>query len=136
MTKELYAVLTRYKDLKCEIQDISILIEEIETQLLPSGVRYDKEAVQKSPNDFVTELMLKDAELIRKKSEKAEEAYHAMTRIYALIDKLDQPERLLMKYRWISCLEWNEIAERIEYSVDWCYKHNRIALEKLEDFIG
>lgn len=137
MKKELYDVLASYKVSKMRIQELTLQIEELETQLLPSGIRYDKDAVQVSPSDPMFNIISKVADLQRERDLIYKSMTSCLDNVNYVIDRLpDQADRLMMRYRWLSCMEWDDIAQKMDYSVEWCYKHNAKAIKHLEDVIG
>lgn len=51
----------------------------------------------------------------------------------AEIDKLsDTNERLILRYRYLLCMSWGEIAEKLNYSKRWVHKICNEALEHFE----
>lgn len=133
MTKELYSILSSYKNARAKIRELTLEIEELETHLLPSGIRYDKDSVQVSPSDPMFEIISKVADLQRERDQMLKTVTEAMTTVCDLIDTLDDASvRLILKYRWIECLEWKDIAIKVSYSEQWCYEKSRNALKILE----
>ena len=53
-------------------------------------------------------------------------------RAKAVIDELDGPYRLVMTMRYLECMKWEEIAYRLEYSIQAVYKIHGQALKRVE----
>ena len=49
-----------------------------------------------------------------------------------VIDKLDGPYKVIMTMRYLECMKWEEIAYRLEYSIQAVYKIHGQALKRVE----
>lgn len=49
-----------------------------------------------------------------------------------VINKLDGPYRLVMSMRYLECMKWEEIAYRLDYSIQAVYKIHGQALKRVE----
>lgn len=49
-----------------------------------------------------------------------------------VIDKLDEPYKVIMTMRYLECMKWEEIAYRLEYSIQAVYKIHGQALKRVE----
>lgn len=133
MTDELYARLNAPKDAKCRIETNQEKIKELHIMMLPSGIRYDKDYVQTSPED----PMLKFAEkLERLEKEKVElerryiEAYEDVEALSKKLNNADQ-EKIIV-WRHLLCKNNRDYANKIdraESSVNRLYGDAIKALE-------
>lgn len=136
MTNELYNKLSAYENKKKEIKELDAQIHEYEMNLLPNGIRYDMDKIQTSPTDPMSKLLSEVGDLMKKRDILSLEASKELAKLKQFIDQLlNGNERLILKYRWINNLSWSEISEKLSYSEEWCYKHNRKAIADLEKLI-
>lgn len=49
-----------------------------------------------------------------------------------IIDKLDGPYKVVMTMRYLECMKWEEIAYRLDYSIQAVYKIHGQALKRVE----
>ena len=49
-----------------------------------------------------------------------------------VIDKLDGPYKVIMSMRYLECMKWEEIAYRLDYSIQAVYKIHGQALKRVE----
>lgn len=49
-----------------------------------------------------------------------------------VIDKLDGPYKVIMSMRYLECMKWEEIAYRLDYSIQGVYKIHGQALKRVE----
>lgn len=50
----------------------------------------------------------------------------------SVIDRLDGPYKLVMSMRYLECMKWEEIAYRLDYSIQAVYKIHGQALKRVE----
>ena len=75
-------------------------------------------------------------ELERRYVERLRETIRLLTAIEDGIDALpDERHRLVLRMRYIDGLGWEEIAERIGYTLRWVTNIHGLALESLKDFL-
>ncbi len=53
-------------------------------------------------------------------------------RAKSVIDTLDGPYKLVMSMRYLECMKWEEIAYRLDYSIQAVYKIHGQALKRVE----
>lgn len=53
-------------------------------------------------------------------------------RAKSVIDRLDGPYKLVMSMRYLECMKWEEIAYRLDYSIQAVYKIHGQALKRVE----
>ncbi|MFR7349473.1 DUF1492 domain-containing protein [Peptoniphilus sp.] len=53
-------------------------------------------------------------------------------RAKSVIDRLDGPYKLVMSMRYLECMKWEDIAYRLDYSIQAVYKIHGQALKRVE----
>lgn len=137
MTKELYNILWDYDLKKSKIKEIEIEIDELETRLMPSGIRYDKDKIQSSPSDAMSEILSKVADLKTKRDQLIVEGNYSLERLIKFINQLDDPtERLMAKYHYVNGISWSKITAMMNYaSESTIYYHRRNLIRELEKLV-
>lgn len=136
MTNDLLIILTKPYKIKMELDELSLQIEDLESKLLPSGIRYDKDSVQTSPEDPMLKTLTVVADLKNMYSKKLNLYTAAQMDTVRLINTLEKPEeRLVLKHKYIEGMEYSEIAHKMGYSEEWVYKTRRSAIDYLEGLI-
>lgn len=99
-----------------EIKDIKEELEDLEGKAI-GAVDYSKESVQTSGNiDKIGNLAIKLSELRSLYELKLEELYIQRTRIERFINSIEDSEiRLIVRYRNVKLMTWEEIANRLGY---------------------
>lgn len=116
--------LQRYGRALREQQALEAEIEMLREQYaLPPGVQYSD--MPKSPNAAagdLSEYFIKAEALIGKLSKKKAEGIRIMEQIIDAIDRMPDHqqgnEKLLLRYRYIRLMKWEEVAEAMGYSED------------------
>lgn len=132
MTKER---LRNYQNIKKEREQLRQQLEEIEAALYyPKIQRLDampgggpKEG---NPQE---DLMIHHIELQERYRAKLEELAAEQLAIEDAIESLDETERMLLRYRYIEGLKWEEVCVRIGYSWTQTHEHHGRALQKLKE---
>lgn len=126
----LYSIRDEYK----EIEELKMRIEELNTSLLPQGIRYDKDRVQTSPMDMTTDRMAEigdyEAMLQRKLVRLNRRRMLAQIRINALNDSR---QRQILDLYFLSDRRYNmaDVAAMIGYSREQTYRLYCQALQKM-----
>lgn len=128
----LYAV----RDELSEIEELQARINEMRVALLPSAIRYDRDKVQTSPSDTVTDRMAAIAEYSNLLDRKISKLYRRRATAQRLIDTLtDSLERQVLSMYFLSNSRptMDEIATRVSYSVQHTFRIYAAGLEHLQD---
>lgn len=126
----LYSIRDEYK----EIEELEMRIEELETSLLPQGIRYDKELVQTSPADTATDLMAEIGDyqvMLRRKLMKLNRRRKtAQEKIDTLTDSR---QRQILDLYFLSDRRYTmaEVAAVMGYSTKQTFRMYSWALEKM-----
>lgn len=74
------------------------------------------------------------SELTDLKTEKAEKLIRLetnMRRVETALDELPDIERIVMRYRFVECLPWREVAKKTNYSESYLYVIKKAAMKRL-----
>lgn len=126
----LYAV----RDEQKEIAELQERIADLRASLLPSAIRYDKDAVQTSTSDVITDKMIKIAEYDALLEKKIAGLYARRARAQKLIDLLpDSLERQVLSIYFLSDGRptMEQVAGKLNYSFPHTYRVYKSALEHL-----
>lgn len=112
--------------LKLEIESKKEVLEELKTNLDGLQAIRVSEKVQGGPLPS-DENMVNRINKIIEEEKKIEILYDFMADLSSEIDKVeDVLERAILRYRYITCLTWEQIAEKMGYCLSQVYRiHNR-----------
>lgn len=126
----LYAV----RDEQREIAELEERIADLRASLLPSAIRYDKDAVQTSTSDVITDKMIKIAEYDALLEKKIAGLYARRARAQKLIDLLpDSLERQVLSIYFLSDGRptMEQVAGKLNYSVQHTFRIYASGLDHL-----
>lgn len=130
MTGHEYMMQVRRIELR--IRRITLQIEELESCLLPQGIRYDKDKVQTSPEDTLSKVAAKILELEKLRTQLTRERALLLLEIQDALDQLEsEQERIVLEAYYLSRMTMRDIAEMINYSIRSVYTFRKRGLEKL-----
>ena len=128
MTGHEYMMQVRRIELR--IRRISLQIEELESSLLPQGIRYDK--VQTSPEDTLSKIAGKITDLEKLRTQLVRERRLLLLEIQDALDRLDnEQEQIVLEAYYLSRMSMREIADMISYSVRQAYTFRKRGIEKI-----
>ena len=117
MTSEQYYVyqyLSSPKYMTLQIQNKILLHDELQSCLLPSGIRYDVDKVQTSPGDTLTDLSARIIDLEAEINQMVADKVKRISEIVYLIDSLEEPEeRTVLTGVFIARMKVEDIAALI-----------------------
>ena len=130
--KETYDFLLSPRRLADEIWRKDIRRQELRACLLPSAITYDKDRVQTTPDDIMADTMADvvdlDAEIEILQRQRARQ----IKRIGKALDLLeDSREKAILEAYYIGQKSMNEIADRMNYSLQHTYRLKRDGVEKM-----
>ena len=112
------AELSKYHDIKVELADLKRRIDEIESTLIKSTKYSDMKSTNIFNNSSPTEKAA--FQLCKLKEQYDIKVYDLISeqiRIEKYLDSvMDSEVKTIMRYRFIDCLTWVEIAEQLNYS--------------------
>lgn len=123
------------RDEQKEIEELTDRIYEMRMFLLPSGIRYDTDKVQTSPDDKLSEYEAKIADYSMLLGQKKEALIQRRQQAQGMIDLLeDSRERQVLDIYFLSVKRPNmrEVAAIINYSVQQTFRIYSTALSNLE----
>lgn len=126
----LYAV----RDEQKEIAELQERIADLRASLLPSAIRYDKDAVQTSTSDVITDKMIKIAEYDALLEKKIVGLYARRAKAQKLIDLLpDSLERQVLSIYFLSDGRptMEQVAGKLNYSVQHTFRIYASGLDHL-----
>lgn len=131
MTKER---LRAYQKNKQEQEQLRQQLEEIEAALYYPKIQ----SITDMPSAPVTgnhkeDLAIRHIELQERYRAKLEELAGEQLAIEDAIESLEQTQRLLMRYRYLDGLKWEEVCIKLGYSWTQTHEHHGRALQKLKE---
>jgi DNA-directed RNA polymerase specialized sigma subunit len=119
MTKER---LRNYANLKEERNQLRRQLEELEATLYyPKIQRLNGMPSAPSKENTLELMVARHAELQEKYEAKIAEMNAEMLLIEEAIEALDSTARMLLRYRYLECLKWEEVCVKMNYS--WMQTH-------------
>ena len=126
--------LMEVRRLARQIDERNMRLEFLISKMLPSGIRYDLDRVQTSPEDPMSQFAAAIDETEREIIGLRVQLFQAMKEATDLINQLDsdvQRNVLLMYY--VSCANIHEIAKKLKYTPDGIYTIRRRGIKKLHE---
>lgn len=122
------------RDEQKEIEELTDRIYEMQMSLLPSGIRYDTDKVQTSPEDKLSECEAKIADYSMLLGQKREALIQRRHRAQEMIDLLeDSRERQVLDIYFLSVkrLSMEDVSAMIGYSRKQTFRIYKSALQNL-----
>ena len=128
----LKARLNEYKWIRENIINLENRLLEIDTKLQKITNTLQTDVVQTTKdNDKWTLLIQKKMDLQELINAEVANGYKEMAKLEGLISELSEREKLLIRYRYIDCLEWELICVKMHYSWRQIHYIHADALRKL-----
>ena len=110
------------------------LLESLKSNRLQvKGMQIKSDVVQVSKQGNRQEdLIIRILDLEKEITKDIDKLIDEKKRAKAVIDELDGPYRLVMTMRYLECMKWEEIAYRLDYSIQAVYKIHGQALKRVE----
>lgn len=130
MTGHDYLMQSRRIELR--IKRLNLQIEELESCLLPQGIRYDKDKVQTSPEDQLSRIAARILELEKRRDQLLRERALLLLEIQDMIDRIESElERLILEAYYLSRVSMRDIAEMIPCSIQHAYRLRKRGLQHI-----
>lgn len=124
--------MRQVRQIELKIRRLTLQIEELESCLLPQGIRYDRDKVQTSPEDVLPKIAGKIQELEKQRTQLSRERALLLLEIQDALDQLEsEPERIVLEAYYLSRMSMREISEMIGYSIRQAYRLRTTGLQKL-----
>jgi DNA-directed RNA polymerase specialized sigma24 family protein len=132
------ARLKQYRNNKKEIEQLRARLEELETALYYPKIPHltDMPKGGNTEGNHQEDLAIYHIELLTKYNTKLAELAAEQLAIENAIEGLSQTERMLMRYRYLDGLAWEEVCVRIGYSWVQTHAYHGKALQKLAELEG
>lgn len=131
MTKE---DLRSYQTIKRERDQLRYQLEEIETALYYARAQcLDGMPGASMGGNPQEDLAIRHLELQEWYKTKLDELADRQMAIETAIESLDPTARMLLRYRYIDGLKWEEVCVRMGYSWTQTHEHHSRALKKLKE---
>lgn len=119
-------ILKFLKQIRTKRRELGILensIQEMRFMLMPSGIRYDLDKVQTSPEDRLSQSVADLVAVERRQKRQIERLMSDIAKAEKLIEVMPTPEyRELIRLRYVSgglkLMTWEQVAEQMGYSAD------------------
>lgn len=119
-------ILRFLKQIRTKRRELGILdnsIREMRFMLMPSGIRYDLDNVQTSPEDRVSQSVADLVAVELRQKRQIERLMSDIAKAEKLIETMPTPEyRELIRLRYVSgglkLMTWEQVAEQMGYSAD------------------
>ena len=119
-------ILKFLKQIRTNRRELGILensIQEMRFMLMPSGIRYDLDKVQTSPEDRLSQSVADLVAVERRQKRQIERLMSDIAKAEKLIEVMPTPEyRELIRLRYVSgglkLMTWEQVAEQMGYSAD------------------
>lgn len=122
------------RDEQKEIEELTDRIYEMRMSLIPSGIRYDTDKVQTSPEDKLSECEAKIADYSKMLGQKKEALIQRRQQAQGMIDLLeDSRERQVLDIYFLSVkrLSMEDVSAMIGYSRKQTFRIYKSALQNL-----
>ena len=119
-------ILKFLKQIRTKRRELGILensIQEMRFMLMPSGIRYDLDKVQTSPEDRLSQSVADLVAVELRQKRQIERLMSDIAKAEKLIEVMPTPEyRELIRLRYVSgglkLMTWEQVAEQMGYSAD------------------
>ena len=123
MNKQAYDFLNSARVLHWRWLRLKAKHDELESCLLPAGIRYDKDKVQTSPEDTISKIIAEINELEHKMNEVQVAKHQRIEEIDKALHEIPSDEaRTALTMRFINRIPVSEIALQMGYAEPTIYK--------------
>lgn len=137
--RELRAWFKQVRKERYEIEHLKELINTAKAGLLPSGIRYDRDKIQTSPDDTMSKVMAKAVDMQRELENSIAELQERHIKTEQLITRLDNSdEREVLRYYYLDSnngvpLTWEQVAIRMNFAVRHVHRiHDRALVDLVQ----
>jgi len=135
-SEKAYNYLSKIRLLDHEILRAEAVRSELESCLLPQGINYEKDKVQKSRSDQMSKVY---ADIEEKKAEEIslrEKKHKLLKDISDTIERLeDDQEKTVLTMYWLGNVRIYDIAAKMNYSISKIYAAMQKGMKDLETYI-
>lgn len=121
--QEAYVFLGQVRGYDNKIKRLERTIESLRYNLLPGAIRYDKDRVDTSPQDGMSELFAKIDVYERELVEECGNRASAVIKVDEALNKMrDTKERIILKEYYIGKVSLRDIADGLGITVRHCIR--------------
>lgn len=132
MNREAYVFLNSARVLHYLYLRLKAKRDELESCLLPGAIRYDKDKVQRSPEDPMSKIISEINELENEMARVQHNKQIQVEKIYKAISRLEsEEEKTSLTMRYVSRIPVKKIAEEMGYSEPTIYRFMNQGAEKM-----
>lgn len=132
MNREAYVFLNSARVLHYQYLRLKAKRDELESCLLPGAIRYDKDKVQRSPEDPMSKIISEINELENEMARVQHNKQIQVEKIYKAISRLEsEEEKTSLTMRYVSRIPVKKIAEEMGYSEPTIYRFMNQGAEKM-----
>lgn len=132
---ETYEYLQRPRKLELSIMRLSLQHDELQACLLPAAIRYDKDVVQTSPEDKLSEVAAAVLDLEKKIQRLRSQKARMLLEINAAIDKLDDKDVVILTAYYVKRMTMSDVADIIDKSLQHTYRLRKKAVQHLSELM-
>ena len=132
---ETYEYLQRPRKLQLSIMRLSLQHDELQACLLPAAIRYDKDVVQTSPEDKLSEVAAAVLDLEKKIQRLRSQKARMLLEINAAIDKLDDKDAVILTAYYVKRMTMSDVADIIDKSLQHTYRLRKKAVQHLSELM-
>ena len=137
------AFLREVRHEQSEVARLELKLEYLKKSTLPGGIRYDKDKVQTSPDDRISDIMAEIGDIEMELEEDIHKLLKDISQAYKMIGSLTSSKhRDVMRCYYLPDVEpggelptWDDVADRMHYSRDHVLRLHGEALNELNDAI-
>ena len=123
MNRQAYEFLNSVRVLHWQYLRLKAKHDELESCLLPGGIRYDKDKVQTSPGDSMSKIIAEIADLEKEITAIQQRKSQQIEKIDRALNSLEsEEERTALTMRYINRVPVADIAEAMGYSEQRIYQ--------------
>lgn len=133
---------TFFRNIRLERREIRILTEQIyakEMDLLPSGIRYDRDQIQTSIEDHMTEKLAELGDYERKREKLLKSLIKRQSQAIDMVARIpDSKQRQVMEIYYFDTSNptWDDVADEMGYDRRYILKVHGNALCWINDHIS
>lgn len=133
---ETVSYLMRVRSFELTIWKLCLQHDELQSCLLPAGIRYDKDVVQTSPEDKLYAIAAAVVELEERIQELRQQKARLIMEITAAIDRLpeDKESAVLTAY-YVKRMTMGDVADAMGYSLQHTYRIRKRAISHLSEIL-
>ncbi|WFD08728.1 hypothetical protein [Tepidibacter hydrothermalis] len=127
-------MLYNYKMLKVSVENLKSEIQELKMDTVGTGaIRYDKEKSSPTYNIVCTteEEAISNIERINRLENQIMKIQNKINKVDRGLSALNEKERTIIESRYITGLQWWQVASIVKYNERWCREKRKVAIGKL-----